>query len=438
MLKRYYILSLCALYLLSTSASGLHAINQANVSATQTTQAEEANTQEAENTQPTLGNSWKKLVLFRWGSLSRDDLENIALSVFCVAGIYGVYYLHTHNFDTYHNQVPPHTPNNPTHPTITPAPAVAGTIPTHQEQILQNLLDRAEQYTNGQEVPTWLTQAIQQVLDGEVTHDNSISSGYDKTSSSETSSEEESSYEDIITAAPQPDTNTSSVTPTVEPQEVIECPICMDDIEPQDQKKLSCGHTYCADCLMGAINTGIKDQNTASMKCPDPNCNHQFDEQEIRNITNNNKTILGQYSTITLTEFFKKQAGDKIIRQCPTPDCSYAFINDRNDTQSYTCPTCKHTYCANCLVSHSRSVSCKEAQETQDPSKNEAAFEKWVKENTKPCPHCKKPIQKNDGCKHMTCNCGYEFCWVCLAKWAYSHGCPGGDGYYGGLNNDLE
>jgi ariadne-1 len=49
----------------------------------------------------------------------------------------------------------------------------------------------------------------------------------------------------------------------------------------------------------------------------------------------------------------------------------------------------------------------------------------WMNINTKSCPNsnCKKKIEKNQGCNHMTCNknaggCGYEFCWICLDKWS--------------------
>ncbi|KAL3433680.1 hypothetical protein BDV09DRAFT_196483 [Aspergillus tetrazonus] len=43
---------------------------------------------------------------------------------------------------------------------------------------------------------------------------------------------------------------------------------------------------------------------------------------------------------------------------------------------------------------------------------------KKVEETTKRCPGCQWPIEKNDGCDHMTCiKCHAEFCWACLSDY---------------------
>ena len=47
----------------------------------------------------------------------------------------------------------------------------------------------------------------------------------------------------------------------------------------------------------------------------------------------------------------------------------------------------------------------------------------WININTKNCPNCRKNIEKNQGCNHMTCpknagGCGHEFCWICMDKWS--------------------
>jgi len=57
----------------------------------------------------------------------------------------------------------------------------------------------------------------------------------------------------------------------------------------------------------------------------------------------------------------------------------------------------------------------------------------WLKANAKKCPNCKKNIEKDGGCMHMTCNtsyggCGHEFCWLCRGNWS-EHGSQTG-GFY--------
>lgn len=53
---------------------------------------------------------------------------------------------------------------------------------------------------------------------------------------------------------------------------------------------------------------------------------------------------------------------------------------------------------------------------------SESALSKaWIDANTKRCPgkRCGIPVEKNEGCFHMTCrSCAFQFCWECLAPWS--------------------
>jgi hypothetical protein len=36
----------------------------------------------------------------------------------------------------------------------------------------------------------------------------------------------------------------------------------------------------------------------------------------------------------------------------------------------------------------------------------------WIVDNTRDCPKCKAPVEKNGGCNSVRCHCGHEFCWA--------------------------
>lgn len=90
---------------------------------------------------------------------------------------------------------------------------------------------------------------------------------------------------------------------------------------------------------------------------------------------------------------------------------------------------CGGTYCFTCKNEAHRPVDCETVRRWNVKNSAESENLTWIIANTKPCPKCARPIEKNQGCMHMTCSqCAYEFCWLCLGSWK-EHG-DGTGGYY--------
>jgi len=184
-------------------------------------------------------------------------------------------------------------------------------------------------------------------------------------------------------------------------EKVAECKICFSD--DQVGKKLQCGHSFCQGCLTHHIQGAIAGKNTAVLRCPHEGCKHIINESDVKAVTD--EKIQKAYEDQVRLEFAMRQKG---YRHCPTKNCNHYFI--MSDKGAMDCPECKQRYCANCLKApHGPGVDCR--------AEEDKANDEWKKKNTKVCAACKANIQKNDGCKHMTCKCGYQFCWACLARW---------------------
>lgn len=127
-----------------------------------------------------------------------------------------------------------------------------------------------------------------------------------------------------------------------------------------------------------------------------------------------------------LSQYHKKMARaytdtSKSMRWCPAPNCEYGADVSSFRARAVECK-CSWIYCFKCGQEDHRPLPCDIASEWLKNGGSEEAilYQKWITQNTKECPKCKRTIEKNQGCNHMTCrhaSCGYEFCWICLEKW---------------------
>eukprot|EP01061_Rhynchopus_euleeides_P014301 TRINITY_DN24823_c0_g1_i1.p1 TRINITY_DN24823_c0_g1~~TRINITY_DN24823_c0_g1_i1.p1 ORF type:complete len:555 (+),score=210.59 TRINITY_DN24823_c0_g1_i1:175-1839(+) len=79
---------------------------------------------------------------------------------------------------------------------------------------------------------------------------------------------------------------------------------------------------------------------------------------------------------------------------------------------------CGNVFCFVCGEAGHTPAKCYMVQSWLQKAKDESETVNWLMANTKPCPGCQTPIEKNEGCNHITCrSCGYNFCWVCEQEW---------------------
>ncbi|KAL6209896.1 hypothetical protein ACLB2K_020835 [Fragaria x ananassa] len=191
----------------------------------------------------------------------------------------------------------------------------------------------------------------------------------------------------------------------------------------------SCGHPFCRDCWAAYISTTICDGGPACvrLRCPEPSCNAAVGPDLIEKVLLNTNPGAehGKYKTYLLRSYVEDQ---KNIKWCPATDCNYAIqfhaLGGLMVSYDVSC-LCSHRYCWNCIEENHCPVDCETVGKWILKNKDDSENTQWILVNSNPCPKCKRPIEKNQGCNHMTCNppCGYQFCWLCLGPNKSYSGC---------------
>ncbi|AEC08582.1 RING/U-box superfamily protein [Arabidopsis thaliana] len=193
----------------------------------------------------------------------------------------------------------------------------------------------------------------------------------------------------------------------------IQCGICFESYTREEIARVSCGHPYCKTCWAGYITTKIEDgPGCLRVKCPEPSCSAAVGKDMIEDVTETK--VNEKYSRYILRSYVED---GKKIKWCPSPGCGYAVEFGGSESSSYDVSClCSYRFCWNCSEDAHSPVDCDTVSKWIFKNQDESENKNWMLANSKPCPECKRPIEKNDGCNHMTCSapCGHEFCWICL------------------------
>ncbi|KAH3668258.1 hypothetical protein OGAPHI_002012 [Ogataea philodendri] len=154
-------------------------------------------------------------------------------------------------------------------------------------------------------------------------------------------------------------------------------------------------------------------------------------QQRLEKQNQRNKILLRRYWYTVVVQYTKKHF--KTFKNCPAIDCEcfieyLGFDSDViTSVEEYVAHKyipivqCSngHRFCYACLSEDHAPATCTVVQTWIKTCADETETSHWITANTKDCPKCSSPIEKNGGCNHMTCGeCHYQFCWICLGDWS--------------------
>lgn len=202
--------------------------------------------------------------------------------------------------------------------------------------------------------------------------------------------------------------------------EVI-CEICYMEYLVESTITLPCEHMFCHTCINGYLALEINEARVLEIKCCQADCDFVFEESIIQSIINSQLfEKYREFKKNKLTEL------DPESKWCPNPKCGQIVKRKKKNSNYLKCHSCNTEICFECNEHWHPKLTCDEA--------SDQSYEEWAKgKNIQKCPQCKRRVEKDSGCNHMTCAvCGYQWCWLCRGKYSSVHfdrlnpfGCPG-------------
>lgn len=202
----------------------------------------------------------------------------------------------------------------------------------------------------------------------------------------------------------------------------VECPVCCEEKEQSEMIKLTCSHRFCADCMM-MYTKGKIQTSQVPIRCPELRCKYRISVREL-------KTFL----PLACHEWLERDTAVVDVLEeiyCPFPNCSAPLspsqclpsgesLSSQSDVNCIECPECSRFICIHCGVPWHASMTCEEYQilPVDEGDEGEITLHRLAQNNRwRQCQQCRRIIELTQGCYHMTCWCGHQFCYSCGAEY---------------------
>lgn len=203
------------------------------------------------------------------------------------------------------------------------------------------------------------------------------------------------------------------------------CLICFDIPRqfPALRASSSCTHksNVCASCLEQHIAYAVQSQGSTAVACPDPDCRREMEYGDVLRGARNNQQCIDRYETLLLRRTLAKEPN---FIWCKNPACEWGQVHESGAAAPIvTCRYCRSRSCFTHNLPWHTGLTCEQydARRAAEIEVENDASQTYIEQHSKRCPSCNRPIEKTEGCDHMTCDarfgCGHEFCWICLANY---------------------
>ncbi|KEF58307.1 uncharacterized protein A1O9_06233 [Exophiala aquamarina CBS 119918] len=213
------------------------------------------------------------------------------------------------------------------------------------------------------------------------------------------------------------------------------CSVCLEDFPEDDLLHLECACEYCKDCLNGAFRVGCASMTSFPPRC----CGKPLRSMVWASYLD--PDVLGRYNEIE-AEFTTHRP-----LYCAQKRCS-EFIPDQrhlDGQEAGRCPECHTVTCKLCIKgkeAHKQWDLCRRICPAEDKDET-ALYDLSMRQKWRQCPTCFTMVEKTDGCNHMDCVCGLDFCYTCGKRYDGEGACDcdgewDGEGPPDDENNDEE
>ncbi|KAL3718839.1 hypothetical protein ACJRO7_003878 [Eucalyptus globulus] len=202
------------------------------------------------------------------------------------------------------------------------------------------------------------------------------------------------------------------------------CVICFEDKSVTEMFSVEeCLHRYCFTCMKRHVEAKLLDG--VMIKCPHDGCNSEVKIDSCGGFLEPN--------VISIMSQRMKEASVPVTERvyCPNPRCSTlmskqevleysrsAFVGaERSGARN--CMKCQFFFCVDCKVPWHYNMTCYEYQMSNaTATAGDAQLKSLARKRLwRECVKCKNLVELAEGCYHITCRCGHEFCYTCGAEW---------------------